>query len=113
MHIEKVSPGPVGVGSHYRSLAHVNGIPFTAEFQVTKHQPPAHFAFTGHDQTGRFEHQFTFQPYDNGTRITRQVNFALTLRQWLMFAILIYPVRLPAAKKALRQLKQRLERTTA
>ena len=109
LQIEPVSPGPAAVGSRYRSTAQVNGITFTAELQVTKYQPPREFAFAGEDQTGRFEHQFTIQPHAHGAQVERQVSFTLTVRQWLMFLLLLYPVRLPAAKKALALLKRRVE----
>ena len=109
LQIEPVSPGPAAVGSRYRSMAQVNGITFIAELQVTKYQPPREFAFAGEDETGRFEHRFTIQPHAHGAQVERQVRFTLTPRQWLMFLLLLYPVRLPAAKKALGLLKRRVE----
>ena len=109
LRIEPVSPGPAAVGSRYRSTAQVNGITFTAELQVTNYQPPREFTFAGKDETGRFEHRFTIQPCAQGAQVERQVSFTLTLRQWLMFLLLLYPVRLPAAKKALDLLKRRVE----
>jgi len=108
--IKAISPGSVMVGSRYHSTAQVKGLVFTTELRVTAYQPPSGFAFTGEDTTGRFEHQFAFRPYNHGTRVERQVNFALTWPQWLMFEISLYPVRLPAARKALNLLKARLER---
>jgi uncharacterized protein YndB with AHSA1/START domain len=107
--IEALASGPVTVGSRYRSTARVNGILFTAELRVTEYQPPTRFAFVGEDKTGKFEHQFTLRSDQGGTRVERKINFTLTLSQWLMFQILLYPVRLPAGKKALHLLKDRLE----
>jgi uncharacterized protein YndB with AHSA1/START domain len=107
--VEPISPGPVTLGHRYRSTAQVNGITFTAELQITTYQPPFVFAFAGEDQTGQFEHRFTIRPTAHGAQVERHVRFTLTLRQWLLFLVLLYPVRLPAAKKALLLLKQRIE----
>ena len=110
LQIERISAGPIAIGSRYRSTAQVNSINFMAELQVNTYEPPTRFGFAGEDRTGRFEHQFAFRPSNMGTWLERRVNFELTLQQWLMFAALLYPVRLPAAKTALRLLKARLER---
>src|SRR4051812_3022202 len=107
--IEPVSPGPTAIGSRYRSTAQVNRISFTADLHVTKYLPFQEFAFAGEDQTGHFEHQFTLRPNDQGIQVERLVSFTLTLKQWLLFLVLLYPVRLPAVKKALDRLKRRLE----
>jgi uncharacterized protein YndB with AHSA1/START domain len=109
LRIEPISPGPVAVGQRYRSTAQVSGITFTAELQVTTYQPPHVFAFTGEDSTGHFAHQFTLQPIAQGAQLQRHIRFALTFRQWLLFLVLFYPVRLPAANKALALLKQHIE----
>ena len=109
LQIEPVSAGPAALGRHYRSTAQVNGITFIADLHVTTYQPFHAFAFAGADQTGRFEHHFTLRPADQGVQVERQVRFTLTLQQWLLFLVLLYPVRLPAAKQALELLKRRLE----
>jgi hypothetical protein len=113
LQIEPISPGPVVVGQRYRSTAQVSGITFTAELQVTTYQPPRVFAFSGEDSTGHFAHQFTLQPTAQGTRLERHIRFALTFRQSLLFLLLFYPVRLPAANKALALLKQHVEQQRA
>ena len=109
LQIEPVSPSPTAIGSRYRSTAQVNQMTFTAELHVTKYLPFQEFAFAGEDQTGRFAHQFTLRPTNQGIRVERLVSFTLTLKQWLLFLVLLYPVRLPAAKKALELLKRHLE----
>ncbi len=109
LQIEAVSSDPCAVGSWYRSNAEFNGVHIHAKFQVTEYQPPSRFGFAGEDSTGKFEHLFTFQARNGGTRLERRVRFNLTVAQWLMFLALLYPVRIPAARKALRLLKDRLE----
>ncbi len=111
LQVEVVSAGPIAVGSRYRSSAEFNGVHIHAEFQVTEYQPPSRFGFAGEDSTGKFEHLFTFQAHNGGTRLKRTVRFNLTIAQWFMFLVLLYPVRLPAAREALRLLKDRLEQT--
>lgn len=107
--VEAVTNGPIAVGSRYRSTAQVNGLHFSAMLEVTQRQPPFMFSFSGTDETGYFEHSFTLRPTTNGTVVERRVSFDLTLRQWLRYALLLYPVRLPAAIKALSLLKMHVE----
>lgn len=109
LQIEALTPGPPAPGSRYRSTAIVNGITFNAELEVLELQPPERFVFAGHDATGRFEHVFTFRAVQGGTQVERRVNFDLSPRQWLMYWVLLLPVRLPAANRALNLLKARLE----
>lgn len=108
--IEAVDIKPTILGSRYRTTAVVRGIPFSADLRVTGYQPPARFEFEGQDSTGKFSHRFTFMPFNGGTKVMRQIDFTLSLRQWLLFMALYFPVRRPAANKALRLLKQRLDR---
>lgn len=97
-------------GTAFRSHAVVKSLTFDATLTVTGHQPNRAFSFKGEDKTGAFEHHFTLQPQDGGTLVTRHVMFDLTLRQFLIYCVLLYPVRLPAARKALTQLKHVCER---
>ena len=107
--IEALTNGPVMVGSKYRSSAQVNGIHFNAELEVTQYRPPVAFSFSGKDETGHFEHHLSLSTENDGTTVERRVVFDLTPRQWLMYLLLLYPVRLPAARKALNLLKKRVE----
>lgn len=111
LQIVAVAPSAVSVGSRFRSAAQVRGLAFEAELQVTTYQPLTQFGFAGQDATGRFEHLFVFHPDGDGVRVERQIQFTLTVRQWVMFYLLLYPVRLPAARQALQLLKARLEQT--
>lgn len=113
LRIEALSSGPLAVGSRYRSTAEFGGREIHAEFQVTEYEPPRRFGFAGKDTTGKYEHLFTLQPQSGGTLLKRTVRFDLTPGQWLMFQIILYPIRLPAARKALKLLKARLEQGAA
>jgi len=109
LRIEAPAPGPLAVGSRFRSTATVNGAEIHAEFQVTVYEPPMRFGFAGEDQTGKYEHLFTLQAVPGGTLLKRTVSFDLAFGQFLFFTAMLYPVRLPAARQALRLLKARLE----
>src|SRR5262245_54701013 len=109
LRVEALTPGPIAVGSRYRSTAHVQGRPIEAELRVTEHQPPSRFAFVATDITGAYEHQFTFRPHEDGTRVERNISASLSLPQRLLFLV-VYPFRkLPNTKAALSKLKVRLE----
>ena len=109
--IEAVSTSPSIIGNQYHSIATVRGITLTAELRVTKYQAPVCFGFDGQDSTGKFSHQFTFTPFNNGTKVVRKIDFALSLPEWFFFLVTYFPVRRPAANKALRLLKQHFEQT--
>ncbi|HSH04098.1 MAG TPA: SRPBCC family protein [Anaerolineae bacterium] len=107
--ITPIIPGPVVQGSIYNSHAQVKNLEFHSKLQVTTYDPPRHFAFTGEDKTGRFEHHFTLHPHQKGTELTRRINFDLTFSQWLFFKLTYYPVRLPAAREAMNRLTQHFQ----
>lgn len=107
--ITAITNGPVGVGSRYRSEAQSHGITFKAELTVTEYDPPKRFGFSGSDATGNFSHEFVLTPQHNGTHLQRNITFDATFTQWLTFLIVLYPVRIPSAKRTLQLLRQRLE----
>jgi uncharacterized protein YndB with AHSA1/START domain len=107
--IMALTPGDVTVGSRYRSTAQSHGVTFQTELEVMEYNPPSRFAFRGADATGKFDHLFTFQPYDRGTLVTRRIRFEATLMQWLVFLVVLYPVRIPSAKRTLSRLKEKME----
>jgi len=107
--IRAMSAGPIAVGSRYRSTARSHGATFTTELVVTRYELPACFAFEGEDATGKFRHIFTFQLRDGVTLVTREIRFSANLGQWLVFFLVLYPVRLPSARRTLQLLKQKVE----
>jgi uncharacterized protein YndB with AHSA1/START domain len=108
--VEAIANDPIAIGKQYRSSATVGSLTFAADLRVTEYDPPARFGFEGQDSTGKFLHRFTFTPLTNGTQVTRHIDFTLSFRQWLRFWILYFPVRRPAAIKALQLLKEKLNR---
>ncbi len=100
---------PIAVGQCYHSQADVGSLHFEAELTITKLDPPHQFAFRGSDSTGKFHHTFTITPKTEHSIVQRQFDFTLTFVQWMMFYVLYFPVRRPAALKALARLKTELE----
>lgn len=113
LHIEPVDSAPLAAGKKYRSTANARGREFHANLEITTYTPPTHFAFSGTDETGSFEHQFTLEKITDGTRLTRTVRFNLSLSQYLFYLIALNSVRLPAARAALERLKTLLETHSA
>jgi uncharacterized protein YndB with AHSA1/START domain len=109
LHIEPLAPGPPAEGSRYRSRAKVNDLVFQAELEIQVLQRPNRLVFVGQDSTGQFRHQFSLTSVPGGTRVERRVDFSLSARQWLMYLVLLHPVRLPAARRALSRLAEHLE----
>ena len=109
VHIQPLGPETVAIGSRYHSHAQLNNLQFETDLIVTDYLPPTRFGFSGEDSTGKFQHLFIIQPGPSGAHLERRVTFSLTRRQWLLFLLILYPIRLPAARKALLALKTRLE----
>ena len=109
LQIAALTPGQISMGSRYRSTAQSHGITFNTELEVTEYSAPSRFAFVGEDATGKFSHVFTFQTHQGGTLLTRRINFTASFFQWLVFWVLLYPARIPSARRTLELLKARLE----
>ncbi len=107
--ITALTSGKVRVGSRYRSTAQSHGVTFNTDLEVTEWNPPSQFGFQGEDATAKFSHLFTFRPYNDGTLVTRWIRFDATLIQWLAFLVVLYPVRIPSAKRTLQLLKEKME----
>ncbi len=107
--IEPDFSGPAQVGSRYHSTAHSHGITFTTDLLITRLEPSRLFAFEGQDSTSKFRHIFRLEPVQGGTRVTRTMELQQNHLQWLIFYVVLFPVRIPSAKRSLQGLKERLE----
>ena len=110
LRVEPRDDSPLGIRKKYRSYANARARAFHADLLVTEFSAPTVFAFSGSDETGTFSHRFTFEKIENRTRVTRTVNFDLSLGQYIFYLMMLNRVRLPVAKKALEKLKERLEK---
>ncbi len=107
--IERVSSGPIAVGSEYRSLGgekeRLN------ELRVTRYEPPARFTFVAKDPRADITHEFTFRPQAAGTLMERAVTATMPPLAAFMFRYVLYPRRgKPLMDKALAALKAKFER---
>jgi uncharacterized protein YndB with AHSA1/START domain len=107
--IQPLSSSEIAVGSRYRSTAQSHGTVFHTELEVTGYEPPVYFEFQGKDATGQFRHLFIFQTHGVETQVTREIHFDATLAQWLLFLLVLYPVRIPSAKRTMQRLKGLME----
>ena len=109
--ITVVESTPQKIGDRYRSIAQSHGVTFRSELVVTEYNPPVQFAFVGQDSTGRVEHRFTFHAHGEDTRVERRMQFDVNLVQWLAYLAVVYPARIPSARRTLQLLKTKLEQS--
>jgi uncharacterized protein YndB with AHSA1/START domain len=110
--VEALSPGPVAVGSQYRSRGDVAGQKDRAnELRVTQYQPPARFAFVAQDPSvGAVAHEFSFTSQAGGTLMERTVTMEMAPVIAFVFKSVVYPlIGKPMMDKSLAALKARLE----
>src|SRR5215510_10135977 len=71
--VTAISEGSTTVGSRFQSVGHIFGLEIHDDLCITEYQAPVRFAFFVKGGLGGEEltHEFTFQPQDSGTLITR------------------------------------------
>jgi hypothetical protein len=94
----------------FRSTARSKGKTITATLRVIERKPPDRFAFETTDLTGNWVNRFLLSPTPAGTRVTREISGRLSGAQLLLFWVVLYPVKKPNARRALRKLKGLIER---
>jgi len=110
--IEALTPGPIAVGSQYKSQGEVATEKNRPnELRVTALQSPSRFAFVAKDPGfGDVTHDVTFKPEAGGTLMERTVSMQMSPVNAFMFRVLIRPmIGQPMMDKAFAALKQRLE----
>ena len=107
--IAVIESTPQKIGDCYHSIAQSHRVTFRSELVVTEYAPSSRFAFVGQDSTGRVEHLFTFRADGKDTRVERQMQFDVNFMQWLAYLAVVYPVRIPSARRTLQLLKAKLE----
>jgi hypothetical protein len=66
--VEKLSPGPLGRGSRYRGGFKGFG---TVVYEFAEFEAPRRFAHLARMPMGEMRHTFTFEPANQGTRMTQ------------------------------------------
>ena len=71
--VTAISEGLSTLGSRFQSVGHIFGLEIHDDLCITEYQAPVRFAFFVKGGLGGEEltHEFTFQPKDSGTLITR------------------------------------------
>lgn len=76
-HVEKVTPGPVGVGTFYRVTMHMFGVTTTMDYHVEVHEPDRRVIFMGRGTTATVTDTVLVVPYRDGSRVrwTADIHF--------------------------------------
>jgi uncharacterized protein YndB with AHSA1/START domain len=85
--VEKITPGPVGVGTVWKATGQVQGQTITVTIEVIRYEPDRQFGF---NFSGPIQGQqtFVFEPIAGGTRLTTVLELAnpqlatLARQQW-------------------------------
>ncbi len=67
---QKMTPGPIGVGTVIHTTGRVAGLRVEAMRMVTVYEPPVKYAFKSDYQQIPFTTTFLFEPVQSGTRLT-------------------------------------------
>jgi len=67
--IEKLTPGPLGIGTRYRGTRVLHGQELQAELEVTKYNPPNEYSVTSEMEGIKGTYHYTLCPEGEGTRI--------------------------------------------
>ncbi len=70
---EKITPGPIGVGTVIHTTGRAAGLRVEATRIVTAYEPPVKYAFTSDYREAPFTTTFFFEPMQTGTRLTVMV----------------------------------------
>lgn len=111
--VEALTPGPVAVGSKYRSVGDLpNQKGRVNELRVVQLRPPDRFVFVAQDPTfGEVSHEFSFTPGDKGTRVERAVVTNMSPLMAFVSRFMIEPlVAKPMMDRAMANLKKEMER---
>jgi uncharacterized protein YndB with AHSA1/START domain len=108
LEIEKVSEGPVAVGSEYRCVGHQMG-EHHAKVVVTELVPSQKIVYEAEDDTGHYRHFITVTAKDGAAEITKgSESLSTPLKTKLLAPIL--PFVVPGLLKGdLQRIKERLE----
>jgi len=109
LNISPIDDRPVGFGKEYRSTATSRKKKIVAELVVTEYTAPSRFAFSVHDLTGDYAHEFRLTTDGTRTRVDRNVVATLGFTQRLLYMLVFRSIKLPNTRKAMQRLKELCE----
>ena len=93
----------------FTSTARVKGKTFRATLTDVEGTAPESFSFTANDATGTYRHTFTLSLSTGGTTVSRRVEpLQLTPAQGMLYWVALLPVRKPALRSSMGQLRDLL-----
>jgi carbon monoxide dehydrogenase subunit G len=108
LQVTAISEGATTVGSRFRSVGHMFGREFRDDLRITEYQPPVRFAFFVKGRV-QHSHEFTFQPKDNGTLLTRTIGGQVSPLRKLLAPLLAALFVRREMTESVERLKARLE----
>lgn len=108
---EKITDGPVRVGTRFRETRKINGREATAEIEVTAHEPPRRYSATSAQGGITATYHYTLTPEKHGTRINLQAEATATGLKKLMLPLVVSFMKKEDASH-LQKLKAAVERHT-
>jgi len=109
---QKISPGPLGVGTVIRTAGHFMGQRVEATRTVVAYDPNARYAFRSAYQQVPFTTTFVFEPAQSGTRLTATVEGEPTGLYKAAMPLILSAIR-QQLEGDLRRLKKLLEEPPA
>ena len=77
---EKITPGPVGLGTRFLETRRINGREASAEIEVTAFEPSRRYSATSSQEGITATYHYTLTPEKNGTRVNLQAE--VTAKGW-------------------------------
>jgi len=86
---EKITPGPVGLGTRFLETRRINGREASAEIAVTTFEPPLRYAATSSQSGVTATYHYTLTPEKNGTRVNLQAEATASGLKKLLLPIIV------------------------
>jgi carbon monoxide dehydrogenase subunit G len=109
---EKLTDGPVGLGTRFRETRKVNGREVSAEIEVTTYEPPRRYSATSTQSGITATYHYTLTPEAGGTRIDLQADVSASGLKKLLLPVVVRFMK-KEDEDHLQQLKAAVERSTA
>ncbi|MCX6023258.1 MAG: SRPBCC family protein [Chloroflexi bacterium] len=88
--VEKISPGPHGLGTRYRGVMKGFG---ELEIEVAEYEPGRRFSHISKMPVGDTRHVFTLERVPGGTHLTQRGELAPNLLGWIVSPLVMMMVR--------------------